>query len=111
MNLEEYRNKNFTDQSYNFVFGDISRNQCIYLYTIIVLLMIGVTLVRSFVFFFACTKASTTLHNNMFASITRAYMRFFDTNPTGRIINRFSKDIGNIDELLPNALLDCIQVS
>lgn len=28
----------------------------------------------------------------------------------GRILNRFSKDMGAIDEMLPVALMDCIQV-
>jgi len=28
----------------------------------------------------------------------------------GRILNRFSKDIGLIDEILPNVLVDVIQV-
>lgn len=38
-------------------------------------------------------------------------MRFFNTNNSGRILNRFSKDMGAIDEMLPNALMDCLQVS
>ena len=29
----------------------------------------------------------------------------------GRVLNRFSKDIGFMDALLPNKLLDCITVS
>ncbi|CAB4055240.1 ABCC4 [Lepeophtheirus salmonis] len=31
---------------------------------------------------------------------------FFDVNPIGRILNRFSKDIGSIDELLPPVVVD-----
>lgn len=37
-------------------------------------------------------------------------MRFFDTNPSGRILNRFSKDIGAVDEILPKALLQTLQI-
>lgn len=33
----------------------------------------------------------------MLRSILRAPMVFFHTNPLGRIINRFSKDLGDID--------------
>ena len=33
-------------------------------------------------------------------------MSFFDTNPTGRIINRFTTDIDTIDNQIPHSLLD-----
>lgn len=46
----------------------------------------------------------------MFHSIIRASMRFFETNTSGRILNRFSKDLGAIDEFLPNAMIDTFQV-
>lgn len=36
-------------------------------------------------------KASRNLHNTMFQGVTRARMYFFHTNPSGRILNRFSK--------------------
>lgn len=45
----------------------------------------------------------------MFNSIIRGTMRFFNTNTTGRILNRFSKDVGAIDERLPLALVDATQ--
>lgn len=37
-------------------------------------------------------------------------MSFFHSNPSGRVLNRFSKDMGSVDELLPQAMLDCVQV-
>lgn len=37
----------------------------------------------------------------MFNGIISTSMRFFDTNPSGRILNRFSKDMGATDEFLP----------
>lgn len=61
-------------------------------------------------FFSICMRASKVLHNRMFKSILNATMRFFDTNPSGRILNRFSKDMGAIDEYLPMVLMTFLQV-
>ena len=36
-------------------------------------------------------------------------MRFFDENPVGRIMNRFTKDLGNVDDMLPRTLLEASQ--
>ena len=35
-------------------------------------------------------------------------MSWFISNPVGRIINKFSSDLGQIDELLPVTLLQCL---
>lgn len=41
--------------------------------------------------------AAKRLHDAMLGSILRAPMVFFHTNPIGRIINRFAKDLSDID--------------
>ena len=46
----------------------------------------------------------------MLDSIIKAKLRFFDLNPIGRIMNRFSKDIGVIDDTLPISLYDFLNV-
>lgn len=88
----------------------LTRDQCIYIFTGLTALTIGVTLIRSFAFFGTCMRASMRLHDRMFRSISRATMRFFNTNTSGRVLNRFSKDMGAVDEVLPTALIDCIQI-
>lgn len=87
-----------------------SRETCIYVYTVISIGTIVVTLARSFLFFHLCVRASRTLHNKMFASMTHAKMRFFYNNTSGRILNRFSKDMGAIDEMLPLCMIDAFQI-
>ncbi|KAJ0181224.1 hypothetical protein K1T71_003309 [Dendrolimus kikuchii] len=89
---------------------DLTRYDCIYIYTAMVVALVVISLLRSFMFFSMAMLASTRLHNNMFSAITRAPMRFFHVNPSGRILNRFSKDMGAVDEVLPSALLDVLQI-
>ena len=48
--------------------------------------------------------ASRTLHSRMLKNVLRSPMSFFDTTPLGRILNRFSKDIHMIDEVIPTSL-------
>ncbi|KAF2880617.1 hypothetical protein ILUMI_25557 [Ignelater luminosus] len=88
----------------------LSRKQCIIIYAILILTTVTVAVSRSFFFFTICMRASVNLHNKMFRSIIRASMRFFQTNTSGRILNRFSKDLGAIDEFLPNAMIDTFQI-
>lgn len=64
----------------------------------------------SVVCFQLAMRASRNLHNLMFRGVTRARMYFFHTNPSGRILNRFSKDMGQVDEILPSVMIDVIQI-
>lgn len=83
----------------------------IYIYTGIVLGIFVIGISRSLVFYKTCMACSQRLHDMMFSALIRTGMRFFDTNPSGRILNRFSKDMGTIDELLPKACLDAGQMN
>ena len=42
-------------------------------------------------------SAATRLHNDMLTSLLYAPLAFFHTNPSGRIINRFTRDTVDID--------------
>ncbi|KAM4699820.1 ATP-binding cassette sub-family C member 4 [Discoglossus pictus] len=65
---------------------------------------------RSLLVFHILVCAAQALHNQMFQSLLKAPVLFFDRNPIGRILNRFSKDIGHLDDLLPFTFLDFMQV-
>ncbi|XP_033334914.2 ATP-binding cassette sub-family C member 4 isoform X1 [Megalopta genalis] len=111
VNMEEKYTKEINDTITTTDWeGPLSREICIYTYSALTVLTIVITLMRSFTFFTTCMKASTKLHDRMFRSISRATMRFFNTNTSGRVLNRFSKDMGAIDELLPSAMIDCTQI-
>ncbi|KAK5828808.1 hypothetical protein F5H01DRAFT_374251 [Linnemannia elongata] len=42
--------------------------------------------------------ASRSIHRRLLSQILNSPVRFFDTTPLGRIMNRFTKDMGTIDE-------------
>ncbi|XP_039296327.1 multidrug resistance-associated protein 4-like [Nilaparvata lugens] len=89
---------------------DLTQRTCMYIFTFFIAGVVLVTLIRSFTFVRMCVRASMTLHDNMFNSVTRATMKFFNTNSSGPILNRFSKDMGSIDDMLPGAMIDCLQI-
>lgn len=86
------------------------RDTFIYIYGGLVLALFFLALSRSMLFYKLTMICSQKLHDSIFSSVVRAPMRFFDTNTGGRILNRFSKDIGSVDELLPKAILDASQL-
>ncbi|NXX29747.1 MRP4 protein, partial [Nicator chloris] len=67
-------------------------------------------IIRSLLVFQVLVNSGQNLHNKMFQSILKAPVLFFDRNPIGKILNRFSKDIGHLDDLLPLTFLDFVQV-
>jgi len=90
---------------------ETDRLQFIYIYAGTMVAVLCLTLNRSYAFFHMCLRASMRLHDKLFHGVTRACIVFFNSNPSGRILNRFSRDIGCIDTQLPAALMDCIIVS
>ena len=80
---------------------DLSVEQRVGIYGGLLLSLIIVNVTKLIAFFFLCVNSSRVLHNRMFASILRAPVLFFDTNPVGRVLNRFSNDTGLLDDLLP----------
>ena len=66
-------------------------------------------IVRACVFLLVSLRCSERLHDKMVVAILQSPVLFFDSNPVGRILNRFSKDVGCLDELLPKEFLTSIQ--
>ena len=56
-------------------------------------------------------KATKLLHNKLLFRVLRSDLKFFESTPNGRIINRFTKDIEATEESIPSAvksLIECI---
>lgn len=68
------------------------------------------TTLRAYFSFLVVLRSSEQLHNNMVTAVLKAPVLFFDSNPIGRILNRFSKDIGCLDEVLPLTFLFAVQM-
>ncbi|KAK9692619.1 hypothetical protein K7432_014250 [Basidiobolus ranarum] len=65
--------------------------------------------IRALLFFKALHKSSENIFRVMLDAVLNTDMNFFQTQPQGRILNRFSKDQANCDELLPWNFFDAIQ--
>lgn len=89
---------------------ELTTENCIYVHGALMAALFIFALSRALGFYSVCVRASQRLHDLSFNGLISTAMRFFDTNPGGRILNRFSKDIGALDELLPKAILDSSQV-
>ena len=61
-------------------------------------------LIRSLTFAIAGLVAATKLYSQLTTSVIMSPLCFFEGNPTGRILNRFSRDTFNIDDKLPFTL-------
>ncbi|RZB38697.1 ABC tran domain containing protein, partial [Asbolus verrucosus] len=88
--------------------NDKIKSNCLYIYTALVMLFLLVSFVTIWIFVKYCMNASTNLHNEMLVKVNHANMTFFHNHSSGRILNRFSKDVGIVDEVIPLMLTDTI---
>ena len=67
----------------------------------IIAIFILTSFMRGVVHFIVIFKANSNIHNAMIKTVLRAKILFFDSNPAGRILTRFSKDLAGLDNLMP----------
>ncbi|CAF1472632.1 unnamed protein product, partial [Adineta ricciae] len=82
-----------------------------YMYTYLGLTLgtLVIALIRAQYYFYLILSGSNHFHNQMLKGMLYTSLRFFESNPSGRILNRISKDQQVIDELLPMTLFDAVQ--
>ncbi|XP_047693170.1 ATP-binding cassette sub-family C member 12 isoform X3 [Prionailurus viverrinus] len=73
--------------------------QWVYAGSMVSVLMFSI--IKGFTFTKTTLMASCSLHDRVFDKILKSPMSFFDTTPTGRLMNRFSKDMDELDVRLP----------
>lgn len=81
----------------NDFFGNSFSKTFLYL----ILINIVVNFIRAVVFALSSLIASQNLFHKLNNSIIFANMKFFESNPNGRIINRLSNDVLMLDDELP----------
>ncbi|CAG2118949.1 unnamed protein product, partial [Medioppia subpectinata] len=77
-------------------------------------LMIGLfvsALLSTICFYIMCMRSSVNLYNRIFYALLRSPIHLFESSPIGRILNRFSKDTGIVDEVLPSVAFEFIIVN
>jgi ATP-binding cassette subfamily C (CFTR/MRP) protein 4 len=78
-------------------------------YSIMVAALIVIAFARTIWFMARAVRSSRALHSMALDGTVASPMRFFDSNPVGRVLNRFSKDTGLVDDMLPPTALEVIQ--
>jgi ATP-binding cassette subfamily C (CFTR/MRP) protein 1 len=77
-------------------------------YAAIVLSLAAMNFLRSLFMFWRGISAGIHSHTLLIRGILHAPIRFFEANPVGRILNRFSRDLETVEIMLPRALQDTL---
>ncbi|CAF0933395.1 unnamed protein product [Rotaria sordida] len=85
------------------------KNHYPYVYLGLVIATCIIAILRADYFFHVILRGTSAFHNAMFKGVLYSSLRFYESNPVGRILNRFSKDQQVLDELLPLTFFDAIQ--
>lgn len=100
-------NTTFTtmDQDADNILGKPEKHGTDYYLAIYALISISASLahiLQTIVLYFGSLRAARLLYKKLLMAVVRAPLRFFDTTPVGRIMNRFSNDFETVDSSIAN---------
>ncbi|KAH5535557.1 hypothetical protein HBI27_170090 [Parastagonospora nodorum] len=104
---EKEREYSYTYMSTGFriMDNDVDTTYFLVVYAILGLIFMFITFLREGFLFGGSLAASRRIHERLIQKVTHAKFRFFDQTPLGQLMNRFSKDIENVDqEVAPVAI-------
>lgn len=134
---EEEKQASVSDEKIKFINEDtpfyLDSYIPLYIYGILVFGSVILSNIRNILMYTICKRSSSNIHNMMINCILKTPMRFFDVNPSGkksdipnhklyeklykfdslipgRLLNRFSKDLGAVDEILSLAFVESFQI-
>ncbi|KAI4584866.1 hypothetical protein MJG53_006400 [Ovis ammon polii x Ovis aries] len=96
--------------SYAVIITSTSSYYIFYIYVGVADTLLALGLFRGLPLVHTLITVSKTLHHKMLQSVLQAPMSTLNTLKTGGILNRFSKDIAVLDDLLPLTIFDFIQL-
>lgn len=76
-------------------------NYALIVYPISLIITVLIIILGKLCIFLVPIRANYMVHKKMVSCLLQAPSHFYAVNPVGRIINRFSQDINNLDDLLP----------
>lgn len=69
-----------------------------------ILTSVGVCVAPMILYVWLVLSSARRFHDSLFLNILRYPLQWFETTPTGRLLNLFSRDISVIDEVLPRVI-------
>ncbi len=91
------------------VYGDQHAARYVWIFAVLVGACLLVGFLKSVAWFSFSLSASKNLHSSCLWGVLHSPLQFFVANPTGRILNRFSKDQNVVDEAFPVTSYDFLQ--
>lgn len=97
----------------NWVFEEkqpINVDYYIAIYILISLISVAVMILKNIFTYWGSIRGARTLFDGLLNRIIHAPLRFYDTTPVGRILNRFGKDVTTVDLQIARSwsfLVDC----
>ncbi|KAI8612387.1 P-loop containing nucleoside triphosphate hydrolase protein, partial [Chytriomyces sp. MP71] len=88
----------------NFSIPDLSAKDYLWIYLGLGLGQTALLVAFSVLIAFGGIRAAKSLHEQAITRVAHAPVLFYDTNPLGRVLNRFSRDQDSIDNTLPDGM-------
>ncbi|KAK2950278.1 Multidrug resistance-associated protein [Blattamonas nauphoetae] len=81
------------------------------IYAFMILVAIALFILRSFFMAYGNARSNRIIHTKLVSHVMHCPSSFFDTTPMGRIVNRFTGDLSQTDQMLLNLLLQIVSLA
>uniref|UniRef100_A0A8C2JUI4 Cystic fibrosis transmembrane conductance regulator n=1 Tax=Cyprinus carpio TaxID=7962 RepID=A0A8C2JUI4_CYPCA len=110
-NMTKYSNMSSPGKNYAIIVTQTSSYYILYIYVATSESLLAMGFFRGLPFVHTMITISKKLHQKMLHAVLSAPMSVLNTMKTGRIMNRFTKDMATIDDMLPLLMFDFVQLT